>query len=275
MLSLVHSNFQLRQTSPLSPGAHPIKKEPEPPADRLDLAHSHDSSGALPKWAAAAFAGLGLLAGGAGVAQAQVVVARQPQEVTELMQQLEESSLRQGIQLDFKAPSPIGGGRTISSDDAASMLSQGQRVLLAEVTSSSGPFRGAEPTEVRRETYLTGQSDLESYARYFTNAEPQSNTEKAAQKLKKYVYGQTDLTLLQQPGSNSDRPSLSPFEAARRLEKEQPVTMRTEPDGVVRTEPIEVQLNALGDVDTATGEAGTFVDWQVQPDGSILIIQQH
>lgn len=45
------------------------------------------------------------------------------------------------------------------------------------------PCGGASPP-VRRETYLTGQSDLESYARYFTNAEPQNDMERAAQKLK-------------------------------------------------------------------------------------------
>ena len=275
MLNLVNSN-QLRQTSPLQ-GNRPKPPAPQAPQDRLESADSNSSSNG-PKWLLAAFAGLGLVAGGAGAAQAQVaqvVINNQPQQTQDLMKQLEESSLQQGIKLEFMAPSPIGGGRTISNEDAAQMINDGQRVLLAEVTSSDGPFRGAEPTEVRREVYLTGQTELASYTRYFTNAEPQNDMERAAQKLKKHIYMQTDLTTLMKPGANPNRPSMSPFEAARRLQAEQPVTMRTEADPLkVGTEATDVELNSLSDVDSLDPDCGTFQDFQMNPDGTIQLVEQ-
>ena len=269
MLSLVNTT-QLRQTSPLPAVKAPKPAALEQPQDKLDSSAPASS----PKWLLAAFTGLGLLAGGAGAAQAQVVVAQQPQQTEDLMRQLEEASLKQGITLEFMAPSPIGGGRTISSEDAATMVNDGQRVLLAEVTSQDGPFRGGEPTEVRREVYLTGQTELASYTRYFTNAEPQNDTERAAQKLKKHIYLQTEVTTLQKPNANPDRPSLSPFEAARRLEREQPVTMRTEADGVIRTEANEVELNNLGDVDNLDGNCTVVQDFQMQSNGTIQLVEQ-
>ncbi|MBS2033750.1 hypothetical protein JST97_02130 [bacterium] len=272
MLNLVNTN-QLRQTSPLT-GKRPAPPASQVPQDRLEPADSNPSQGG-PKWLLAAFAGLGLVAGGAGAAQAQVLVANQPQQTQDLMKQLEESSLQQGVKLEFMAPSPIGGGRSISNEDAARMINDGQRVLLAEVTSSDGPFRGAEPTEVRREVYLTGQAELASYTRYFTNAEPQNDMERAAQKLKKHIYSQTELTTLMRPGSNPDRPSLSPFEAARRLQNEQSVTMRTAADPLkVGTEATEVELNSLSDVDSLDPNCGTLQDFQMNPDGTIQLVEQ-
>ena len=73
MFSLVNTN-QLRQTSPL-PGKRPAPSTPQPPQDRLEPADSQVSSNG-PKWLLAAFAGLGLVAGGAGAAQAQVLIAK-------------------------------------------------------------------------------------------------------------------------------------------------------------------------------------------------------
>ncbi|MBT9584286.1 hypothetical protein IV102_13170 [bacterium] len=277
MLNLVNANANLRNTSPLTPAKGPAQGKPGQPTDKVELAQQSDSSSTMPKWAAAAFSALGLVAGAAGAAQAQqahVVVAQNPQQVADLMQQLDEASLKQGIELEFMVPSPIGGGRRIAKEDAAELLGEGRRVLLAEVTSSGGPVRGGEPTLVRRETYLTGQSDLESYTRYFTNSEPQNDMERAAQKLKKFVYGQTELTLLQRPGQNPERPSLSPFSAARRLEREQPVTVRTEPDGIVRTEAKETQLTGLADVDSLLPSCQIVQDFQMQPDGTIQLVEQ-
>lgn len=272
MLSLVNTN-NLRQTSPLQ-GNRPAPKAPEQPQDQLERANGNDSSSS-PKWLLAAFAGLGLVAGAAGSAQAQVVVAQQPQQTQDLMKQLEDSSLQQGIKLEFMIPSPIGGGRSISSEDAAEMINDGQRVLLAEVTSSDGPFRGGESVEVRREAYITGQNELASYARYFTNAEPQNDTERAAQKLKKHIFLQTDVTTLMKPGANPDRPTLSPFEAARRLQQEQPVSVRTAGDGVYRLEATEVELNNLGDVDSMlNGDCGTVQNFQMNQDGTIQLVEQ-
>ena len=92
--------------------------------------------------------------------------------------------------------------------------------------------------------------------RYFTNAEPKNESERAAQKLKKYVYGQTERTTLMSPDQTADLPTLSPFEAARRLAGELPVTVRIAPDGVVRTEPAEVQLNNLQEVAIITFNQG-------------------
>ncbi len=271
MLSLVNTNH-LRHTSPLQ-GNRPAPKAPEQPQDKLERADSNAPASG-PKWLLAAFAGLGLAAGAAGAAQAQVVVVNQPQQTEDLMKQLEESSLQQGIKLEFMAPSPIGGGRTISSEDAVQMINDGQRVLLAEVTSSDGPFRGAEPVEVRREAYITGQNELASYTRYFTNAEPQNDMERAAQKLKKHIFLQTDLTTLARPGSNPDRPSLSPFEAARRLQNEQPVSLRTAADGVIRLDATEVELNNLGDVDSLDPNCtATFQNFQVGPNGTIQLVE--
>ncbi|MBX3166556.1 MAG: hypothetical protein KF760_04055 [Candidatus Eremiobacteraeota bacterium] len=273
MLSLVNANH-LRQTSPLQ-GNRPASKAPDQPQDKLERADSQASSNS-PKWLLAAFAGLGLAAGAAGAAQAQVVVVNQPQQTEDLMKQLEESSLQQGIKLEFMAPSPIGGGRTISSEDAAQMINDGQRVLLAEVTSSDGPFRGAEPVEVRREAYISGQNELASYTRYFTNAEPQNDMERAAQKLKKHIFLQTDLTTLMKPGANPDRPTLSPFEAARRLQNEQPVSLRTAGDGVIRLEASEIELGSLGDVDSLVdGDCGTVQNFQMNPDGTIQLVEQN
>jgi hypothetical protein len=276
MLTLVHAQANLRQTSPLPAVPDPARSRPTAPTDKVEVAQQRDAPSRFPKWAAAAFAGLGLVAGAAGAAQAQqvqVVVTQQPEQVSDLMQRLEEASLKQGIEIEFMVPSPIGGGRRIAKEDAAELVSEGRRVLLGEVTSSDGPFRGAEPTLVRRETYLTGQQELESYVRYFTNAEPQNDVERAAQKLKKFVYGQTELTLLQRPGQNPERPSLSPFAAARRLQREQPVTVRREPDGVVRTEAKETQLNGLSDVDSLLPFCGVVQDFQMQPDGTIQLVQ--
>lgn len=272
MLSLVNTN-NIRQTSPLHAN-RPAPKAPDQPQDKLERADSNASSSS-PKWLLAAFAGLGLVAGAAGAAQAQVVVVNQPQQTEDLMKQLEESSLQQGIKLEFMAPSPIGGGRTISNEDAAQMINDGQRVLLAEVTSSDGPFRGSEPVEVRREAYITGQNELASYTRYFTNAEPQNDMERAAQKLKKHVFLQTDVTTLMKPGANPDRPSLSPFEAARRLQNEQPVSVRTAADGVIRLDATEVELNNLGDVDSLDPNCtSTFQNFQVGPNGTIQLVEQ-
>jgi hypothetical protein len=271
MLSMVTSN-NLRQTSPL-PNNRPAPQAPGQPQDRLEQADGGEPP-ASPKWLLAAFAGLGLAAGAAGAAQAQVVVVNQAQQTTDLMKQLEESSLQQGITLEFMIPSPIGGGRPISSEDAAQMIQDGERVLLAEVTSSDGPLRGGDPVEVRRETYLTGQSELASYTRYFTNAEPQNDMERAAQKLKKHLFLQTDLTTLLKPGANPERPTLSPFEAARRLQNEQPVSVRTAGDGVIRLEANEVELNNLDDVDGLTGDCGTVQNFQMNPDGTIQLVEQ-
>ncbi len=273
MLSLVNAN-NLRHTSPLQ-GNRPAPKAPEQLQDKLEQADSKDSS-TSPKWLLAAFAGLGLVAGAAGAAQAQVVVVNQPQQTEDLMKQLEDSSLQQGIKLEFMIPSPIGGGRTISSEDAAQMINEGERVLLAEVTSSDGPFRGGEPVEVRREAYITGQNELASYTRYFTNAEPQSDMERAAQKLKKHIFLQTDLTTLMKPGANPDRPSLSPFEAARRLQNAQPVSLRTAGDGVIRLEASEVELTSLLDVDSLDPACtNTFQNFQMGPDGTIQLVEQN
>jgi cell fate (sporulation/competence/biofilm development) regulator YlbF (YheA/YmcA/DUF963 family) len=203
--------------------------------------------------------------------EADGVIRTQPQEVTlnrlgdlgsvlglsssvsEVMQQLDDASLVQGIELEYQAPSPVGGGRLLSQADAADKISQGERVLISEVTSSTGPSRGQESvSQVRRETYLSGAQDLESYARYFTNAEPRNETEQAAQKLKKYVYGQMQLTTLMSPDQPADLPTLSPFAAARRLAGELPVTVRVAPDGVIRTEPVEIELNNLQDAALVT-----------------------
>lgn len=59
--------------------------------------------------------------GAAQAQQAQVVVAQSPQQVSDLMQQLDEASLKQGIELEFMVPSPIGGGRRIAKEDAAEL----------------------------------------------------------------------------------------------------------------------------------------------------------
>ena len=277
MLMLIQNQSNLRQTSPVKGPQVPAPSKPELPADKIELGQANDKTSSLPSWASAAFAGLGLLAGATGVAQAQqaqVVVDPQSQQVTDVMQQLDEASLKQGVGLEFMIPSPIGGGRTISHQDAGQMLSQGQRVLLAEVTSSSGPFRGGEPTLVRRETYLTGQQDLESYARYFTNAEPHSDRERAAQNLKKFVYGQTELTLLQRPGQSPTRPSLSPFAAASRLEQQLPVKVLSQGDGITRKDAKEFQLNGLTDVAELFPHCMLVEDFKMQPDGTIHLIEK-
>jgi len=281
MLNLVTSQSQMRQTSPL-PSRPPAEAAQPAPADRVELAEGKSQDSSSSRWIMAAFSGLSLVAGVAGAAhaqQAQVVVNQQPQQVSDLMQQLDEASLKQGIDIEFMVPSPIGGGRRIAKEDAAELLSEGRRVLLSEVTRSDGPSRSElEPSLVRREAYLNGQSDLESYVRYFTQAEPQNDMERAAQKLKKYVYGQTELTVLHRPGQNPERPGLSPFAAARRLERQLPVTVRTEADGVIRTEPKEVTLNQLSEIDNVVAPqqmpCSTIMTFQLQPDGTIQLVEQ-
>lgn len=280
MLNLVNAQTNLRHSSPLAPAKGPAQPPaPSQPTDKVDLAEQKDSGPSIPKWATLACTGLGLVAGAAGLAQAQqaqVAVAQDPQQIADMMQRLDEASLKQGIELEWRAPSPIGGGRRIESEDAARLIGQGRRVLLSEITSSTGPARGKEqePTQVRRETYLTGQGELESYTRYFTNAQPQNDVERAAQKLKKFVYGQMDVTTLQHPGQNAERPSLSPFAAARRLSWEQPVNVRTEPDGVTRTEARVTPLTGLTDIESVIPHCETLQDFRIGPDGRIQLIER-
>lgn len=265
-------NPGLASRSPLD-GPKQVPSKPELPQDGLVPGGDSGSPKMAPRWALAAFAGMGLLAGG-GIAHAQVQVVEQPKDVAATMKRLEDSSLAQGIDLQFMIPSPIGGGRPISHEDASQMLAEGKRVLLAEVTSSSGPTRGEEPTEIRREAYLTGAGDLESYARYFTNETPRNPVEKAAQQLKSYLYQEQDLTLLQRPNSHPDRPSMSPFEAARRLDQGQTVKVSRSGDGEIRPQSKVVELNSLEEVDALVNPEGCvpFVDYQVQPDGTIQLV---
>lgn len=280
MLNLVNTQTNLRHTSPLSAPKGPSPTPPpSQPTDKVDLAQQQDSSPGIPKWATLAFTGLGLVAGAAGMAhaqQAQVVVNQDPQQIADVMQRLDEASLKQGIELEWRAPSPIGGGRRIDAEGAADLIGQGRRVLLTEITSSTGPARSkdAEPTQVRRQSYLTGQKELESYARYFTNAEPQNDVERSAQKLKKYVYSQMEVTTLQHPGQNAERPSLSPFAAARRLSWEQPVNVRTEPDGITRTEAKVTPLKGLSDVETIIPQCQSLQDFKMGPDGTIQLVER-
>lgn len=271
----------MRELSPLKPGQGPAPKNDQPEKQSDDFRSAEQNDGpSRPKWLLAAFAGLGILASGAGAAQAQVMITQQPQQVENAMQLLEEASIKQGIGLEFMAPSPIGGGRTIESADAAKMLSQGKRVLVAEITREDGPVRGTEAAQVRRETYLTGEADLSSYVRYFRGDEAQSPMEAAAQKLKKYVYEQQELTLLTRPDANPERPSLSGFEAARRLESAKPVDVRTPANGVTRLEDKEQQLTSLSDVDNLVNPPAVLpegcsmiVDFQASPDGTIQLVE--
>ena len=270
MITTLSKNSSLPQRSPIA-GSRP-QQPPQPPAPQDEASLHRGESSGPPRWLMVALAGVALAGASAGMAQVQI--ADQSQQVTETMRLLEESSAKQGIQLEFMVPSPFGGGRPISSEDAARQLSEGKRVLLAEVTSVSGPFRTSEPVEVRREAYLTGSQDLESYARYFTGAEAQNPVERAAQQLKKHIFEQQELTLLQRPGAREGRPTLSPFEAARRLEAEKTVVVHREPDGVVRTEAIEVELNGLSDVDELVKPCDSFIDFQMGPDGTIQLVEQ-
>ena len=129
------------------------------------------------------------------------------------------------------------------------------------------------PTWVGITTVIPGEklddALARAYARYFANATPQNDTEKVAQTLKKHVYGQTDLTLLQRPGANPDRPTLS-----RRLAQEQPVSVVRQPDGVIRTEATETTLNGLLDAATLDPNCTTLQNFQMQPDGTIQLVQQ-
>jgi hypothetical protein len=266
----------LKPTQQLPPQAHQPKQQP----DHFRAAEQNDSP-ARPKWLLAAFAGLGILTAGAGAAQAQVMVTQQPQRVEDAMLQLEEASIKQGIGIEFMAPSPIGGGRTIESADAARMLSEGKRVLVAEITREDGPVRGTEAAQVRRETYLTGEADLQSYVRYFRGDAAHNETEAAAQKLKKYVYEQQELTLLARPNANPERPTLSGFEAARRLEGNKPVQVRTPANGTTRLEDKEKELHSLADVDNLVNPpevvipegCSSFFDFQALPDGTIQLVE--
>lgn len=272
----------LRDLSPLKTtpaGSAPKGQQPEQQPDDFRSAEQNDGP-SRPKWLLAAFAGLGILTAGAGAAQAQVMITQQPQRVEDAMLQLEEASIKQGIGLEFMAPSPIGGGRTIESADAARMLSEGKRVLVAEVTREDGPVRGTEAAQVRRETYLTGEAELESYVRYFRGDQPQNPTEAAAQKLKKYVYEQQELTLLTRPNANPERPSLSGFEAARRLQDNKPVNVRTPANGTTRLEDNEKELTSLADVDNLVNPpsvipegCSSFFDFQALPDGTIQLVE--
>ena len=274
-MNSVQSKSGLRQASPLRRA--PLQEKPGLPQDRVELSQHNPSTSSFPKWSSVALAGLGLLGAAAGMAQAQqaqVMVAPQPeaqQKAEDLINQLEEASLKQGIHLDFKAPSPVGGGRRIDREGAARLFSEGRQVLLAEVTNSDGPVRSDKPTtQVRREAYLTGNKDLESYTRYFTNSKPQTEGERAAQQLKKYVYGQGELTTLLRPGQNPERPTLSPFAAAQRLEKQLPVNVRTEADGIIRTEPQELNLTRLQDLSSVLGMPASVSELMQQLDEASL-----
>lgn len=251
MFSNVQSQGQLRHSSPLK-NSQPPKNKPNLPSDRYEQQPEPPTPGYF-RWGKVAIAGLGLLGGAAGMAQAQQAQVQVQQQVRagDLLQKLDEYSLKQGIHLEFRAPNPVGGGRRIDAEGAARLFDQGRQVLLSEVTRADGPVRSDVPTSpVRREVYLTGNQDLESYTRYFTNAEPQNDTERAAQLLKRHVYGQTETTTLMRPGQNPDRPSLSPFAAARRLERRQAVDVRTESQGEVRGEQ---RLNRFHDLNSVLG----------------------
>ena len=269
-MNILLSNGPLRQASPLKPSPGPAPSKPAVPADKVELASQDSSPSFVPKWASLTVASLGLLGAAAGMAQAQqaqVVIAPEPaqppnlsaqlaqrQKADDCLKKLDEYSLKQGIEIDYKAPSPVGGGRRIDREGAARLFAEGRRVLLAEVTRADGPVRSDQPaSQVRREVYLTGNQDLESYTRYFTNARPQNDTERAAQQLKKYVYGQTELTTLLRPGQNPERPTLSPFAAARRLDQKQEVNVRREPDGLIRTEVQEWTLGQVSDLGSVLG----------------------
>lgn len=271
MIWTLSSTTTLQRRSPVSAGS-PGQPAPQPPVPQEEASFRQSESSGPPRWLMVALAGVALAGSAAGMAQVQL--ATQPEQLSDTMQLLEESSAKQGIQLEFLLPSPFGGGRPISNQDAARELAEGNRVLLAEVTSVSGPFRTSEPIEVRREAYLTGAEDLESYARYFTGAEAQNPTERAAQQLKKHIFEQQELTLLQRPGARPGRPTLSPFEAARRLEAEQTVVVSRQPDGVVRTEAVEVELNQLSDVDDLVKPCDTFINFQMGADGTLQLVEQ-
>lgn len=273
-----------KNLSPLGGRDNPRPPEkPERQPDQFQSAEFHgDSSG--PKWLLAAFAAVGVLgtAGAASAAQAQVVVTQDPQVAQDAMQELEEASAKQGIAIEFLLPSPIPGqGRRIANEDAARLLSQGKRLLVQEVTREDGPVRGPELEVklVRRQAYLTGQDDLQSYVRYFSGAEAQNSTEAAAQKLKKFVYGKQELTLLTRPGADTEHPTLSPFAAARELAEEQPVSVKTVADGVTRLEDQEQTLHSLADVDTLVQPVlpegcGLYVDFQSSADGTIQLVEK-
>jgi hypothetical protein len=266
------TNPSISRLSPLPPNAAgPSAPAPKPtlPEESFEAGPSSEGKG---KFLLAAFSGLTLLAG-AGAAQAQVQVVEQPVLASDLMKQLDEAMIKQGVQLEFMLPSPVGGGRVIDRDAAQEVFQQGGRVLVSEVTSESGPFRVDPSTLVRREVTLRGMEDLESYTRYFTDAKPQNEVESAAQKLKKHVYGQTDLTLLQRPDNSNDRPSLSPFEAARRLQQEQEVVVSTVSQDEFRLQE-DVVLDSLDDIDSLiTPTCLPFINFQMGPDGTIQLVQ--
>lgn len=252
MFQNVQAHGQLRHSSPLK-NSTPPQNKPGLPTDRYDQGPPEPPTPGYFRWGKVAIAGLGVLGAAAGMAQAQQaqVQVQQQQRAGDLLKKLDEYSLKQGIHLEFRAPNPVGGGRRIDAEGAARLFDQGRQVLVAEVTRADGPVRSDVPTDtVRREVYLTGNADLESYSRYFSGETPQNDTERAAQLLKRHVYGQTETTTLMRPGQNPQRPSLSPFAAARRLERRQAVDVRTESQGEVRGEQ---RLNRFHDLSSVLG----------------------
>lgn len=218
---MIHNDTHLRRMSPLpARNSGPTPPPPPPPRDE-DKVLFHGRARMFVPVGAAALLSL--------CAVAAVHVQPAPASLVQqtYAERLDEASVKQGIGLEFQVQNPDGTARSVDGWTAETILAEGGRVTVAELTRDDGPVRSPEPRTIRREAELEDTRDLDAYTRYFTNGKPQNATESAAAKLKKHVYSSPTLTVLSSDQAPTSPATLSPFAAARRLAQGESVIVRS------------------------------------------------
>jgi hypothetical protein len=146
------------------------------------------------------------------------IMAEQLSEDGLLMVRLHQQAQAKDMKLEYFFQRD-GERLPMNEVQAARALADGVRVEFQEVSHLPGGH------ELRAGGFLESREDLQSFARYFSGATPQNEREEAAQKLQSKLEESGKPAFLLSPGGNPRSNHLSAFEAAKRLETHQVVSL--------------------------------------------------